>query len=128
MARAATVPRARAAGRTGWVGRLPLHAAVILIALVWMVPTVGLLVSSFRPPSEVSQSGWWTALVPPFRFTLENYGRVLTTNNMTVWHALKKMGGHGSVPGFGRLLREMPDLLGKAAAFGIEDFEAGVER
>ena len=82
MARAATVPRARAAGRAGWLGRLPLHAAVILIALAWMVPTAGLLVSSFRPPSQVSQSGWWTALVPPFRFTLENYERVLTTNNM----------------------------------------------
>jgi alpha-glucoside transport system permease protein len=82
MARAATATGARAAGRSGWLSRLPLHAAVILIALAWMVPTVGLLVSSFRPPSEVSQSGWWTALVPPFRFTLENYERVLTTNNM----------------------------------------------
>jgi alpha-glucoside transport system permease protein len=82
MARAATATRARTAGRSGWLGRLPLHAAVILIALVWMVPTVGLLVSSFRPPSEVSQSGWWTSIVPPFRFTLENYERVLTTNNM----------------------------------------------
>jgi alpha-glucoside transport system permease protein len=82
MARAETASRARAAGSSGWLGRLPLHAAVILIALVWMVPTVGLLVSSFRPPSEVSQSGWWTALVPPFQFTVENYERVLTTNNM----------------------------------------------
>jgi alpha-glucoside transport system permease protein len=82
MARVATAPRARAAGGSGFVGRLPLHAAVIMIALIWMVPTVGLLVSSFRPPSEVAQSGWWTALTPPFRFTLENYERVLTTNNM----------------------------------------------
>jgi alpha-glucoside transport system permease protein len=82
MARVATAPRARAAGGTGFFGRLPLHAAVILIALAWMVPSVGLLVSSFRPPAAVSQSGWWTALVPPFQFTLENYERVLTTNNM----------------------------------------------
>jgi maleate isomerase len=35
---------------------------------------------------------------------------VLTTNNMAVWQALKKMDVHESVPGFGRLLREMPDL------------------
>jgi alpha-glucoside transport system permease protein len=82
MARAATLPRSRAAGGTGRLGRLPLHAAVILIALAWMLPTAGLLVSSFRPPSQVSQSGWWTALVPPFQFTVENYERVLTTNNM----------------------------------------------
>ena len=29
---------------------------------------------------------------------------VATTNNMTVWHALQKIGGYASVPGFGRLI------------------------
>lgn len=62
--------------------RTPLHAAVILLALVWMLPAIALLVSSFRPPAAVTQSGWWTALQPPFTFTLENYDRVLNTNNM----------------------------------------------
>ena len=46
-----------------------------------MVPTLGLLVSSFRPPELVSGTGWWTALQPPFVFTLDNYQRVLLTNN-----------------------------------------------
>jgi len=62
--------------------RGPLHIVIIFIALVWMVPTVGLLVSSFRPPHLVATTGWWTAFKPPFVFTLENYYRVLTTNNM----------------------------------------------
>lgn len=35
---------------------------------------------------------------------------VLTTNNMTVWHALKKIGVRDSLPGFGQLLRDMPAL------------------
>jgi alpha-glucoside transport system permease protein len=61
---------------------LPVHAAVIAIAFLWMVPTFGLLISSFRPPELVSTTGWWTALHPPFVFTLENYQRVLSTNNM----------------------------------------------
>src|SRR2546421_10733867 len=35
---------------------------------------------------------------------------VLTTNNMTIWHALKKIGVHERVTGYGRLLREMPGV------------------
>ncbi len=59
------------------VARSPLHVVVILIALVWLVPSVGLLVSSLRPRALIASSGWWTALVPPFRFTLDNYAYVL---------------------------------------------------
>src|ERR671936_2712837 len=60
----------------------PVHLAVLLICAAWITPTVGLLVSSFRPANLVSTTGWWTAFPPPFQFTLENYQRVLTTNNM----------------------------------------------
>jgi alpha-glucoside transport system permease protein len=62
--------------------RGPLHLLILLICLIWIVPTLGLLVSSFRPANLVSTTGWWTALAPPFQFTLENYQEVLTTNNM----------------------------------------------
>lgn len=62
--------------------RATLHAAVILISLLWLVPTLGLLVSSFRPPEAVTSSGWWTAFQPPVAFTLENYRNVLATYNM----------------------------------------------
>jgi len=64
------------------IRRLPLHLVVLLIAVIWIVPTLGLLVSSFRPPALVGQTGWWTAFEPPVELTLENYRRVLTTNNM----------------------------------------------
>jgi alpha-glucoside transport system permease protein len=61
---------------------MPLHAAVLLVTVVWLVPLAGLLVASFRPAAAVAQSGWWMAAAPPFRFTLENYRQVLTANNM----------------------------------------------
>jgi alpha-glucoside transport system permease protein len=59
------------------LGSLPLHIALILLTVIWVVPTLGLLISSFRPGFLLSQSGWWTALAPPFKFTLANYREVL---------------------------------------------------
>jgi len=63
--------------------RLPLHAVVLGICVLWLIPTAGLLVSSFRPPREVTQTGWWTALSPPPSFTLENYRQVLGAYHMS---------------------------------------------
>lgn len=54
---------------------------VVLIALLWSVPTFGLFVSSFRPPAAIHSSGWWEGLVPPWHFTLENYQNVLKTQD-----------------------------------------------
>ncbi|MFL5779286.1 MAG: carbohydrate ABC transporter permease [Chloroflexota bacterium] len=59
------------------LGGIPVHLALIAIALIWAVPAIGLLVASFRPAAATNTSGWWTALVPPWDFTLENYQFVL---------------------------------------------------
>ena len=67
--------------RLAWT-RLPLHLTVIGLVVLWTVPALGLLVSSFRPANLVSTTGWWTALRPPFDFTLENYESVLTRSGM----------------------------------------------
>jgi len=61
---------------------VPLHAAIILICLIWITPTLGLLLSSFRPANLVATTGWWEAFKTPIQFTLDNYKQVLTTNNM----------------------------------------------
>lgn len=66
------------------LSRSPLHLTLLLICAVWLTPTIGLLVSSFRPASLVATTGWWEALKSPFQFTLENYQQVLTTNNMGI--------------------------------------------
>ena len=44
----------------------------IIIAFLWTVPTVGLLVTSFRPEADINTTGWWTAFSNP-NFTLDNY-------------------------------------------------------
>src|SRR5687768_2040905 len=44
------------------LNRIPVNLAVIILCLIWLLPTLGLLVTSFRPPKAVNESGWWTAL------------------------------------------------------------------
>jgi alpha-glucoside transport system permease protein len=72
----------RAPPATLELGRAPLHLAILMVCCLRLVPSAGLLVSSFRPPNLVAGSGWWTAFHAPFNFTLQNYQQVLTTYNM----------------------------------------------
>ena len=47
-----------------------------MIVILWSIPTLGVLITSFRAEEVVNTSGWWTALAHPFEaaeWTLENY-------------------------------------------------------
>ena len=48
-----------------FINRLPVHLILIGLCLIWLVPTIGLLVTSIRPFQSVNTTGWWTALSPP---------------------------------------------------------------
>ncbi|PSK92292.1 carbohydrate ABC transporter membrane protein 2 (CUT1 family) [Murinocardiopsis flavida] len=76
-ATAATRPRGTAVGRVG--ARLSTRAAsavAVVIAVLWTVPTAGLLISSFRPEQQIKTTGWWTFFTSP-ETTLRNYQEVL---------------------------------------------------
>ncbi len=44
---------------------VPTHAIIILTILIWILPTIGLLVTSLRPRQDVNNSGWWSVFSPP---------------------------------------------------------------
>ncbi|GAA5202398.1 carbohydrate ABC transporter permease [Microbacterium jejuense] len=50
----------------------------ILIAFLWTIPTLGLLITSFRPGADSASTGWWTVFTNP-DFTLGNYQEALTS-------------------------------------------------
>jgi alpha-glucoside transport system permease protein len=58
-----------------------LHLTLLLFALLWLIPSIGLLITSLRPRADIAASGFWTVLAAP-RFTLQNYGEVLGAQRM----------------------------------------------
>jgi alpha-glucoside transport system permease protein len=57
--------------------RLPLHLVIIIICVIWVVPTLGMVINSFRSISDMNTAGWWTTLFPPHGFTFASYQQVL---------------------------------------------------
>ncbi len=75
-------PATTVAGRiVRMLQRTPIHVALALIGLVWLAPTVGLLVTSFRPRTDIQATGWWETIAT-LRFTTENYEAVLNAQGM----------------------------------------------
>jgi alpha-glucoside transport system permease protein len=78
------IPRARATPSerlVGFIARTPVHIALLAISVIWLVPTVGLAITSIRPRDEIQSTGWWTT-VNDFAFTLHNYDLVLENARM----------------------------------------------
>lgn len=67
------------------IRRIPLHMTVLVIILLWLIPSLGLLATSFRPYHEILSSGWWSVLLDPAewtKFTAQNYLEVLTKQGL----------------------------------------------
>ena len=69
-------PRAEKRNEGGWFVRI----VILAVVLLWSVPTIGVLISSFRPEASVDTTGWWTFLTDPgdiADWTFENYRTTL---------------------------------------------------
>ena len=72
-----TTPAGRAVAA---LNRTAIHVFLALIGLIWLVPTLGLLVTSFRPRADIQSTGWWDIL--NLHLTFENYSQVLQAQGM----------------------------------------------
>ncbi|MGW6910397.1 carbohydrate ABC transporter permease [Streptomyces sp. NPDC054940] len=56
---------------------------LIVVGLFWLVPTIGLLLSSLRPPEEMTASGWWEVFSKPSQLTFDSYDKLLSNPDIT---------------------------------------------
>jgi alpha-glucoside transport system permease protein len=66
-------------------GGLLVRGSVLVLCLLWLIPTIGLLVSSFREEDDVKRDGWWTVFASPLDFsqwTLDSYDSVIFDQGM----------------------------------------------
>ena len=63
--------------KTGWFVRI----TIVVVVLLWLIPTIGVLISSLRPPELVESTGWWTVfghLFDKAQWTFQNYRTALS--------------------------------------------------
>ena len=64
-----------------WTNSGLVHLILVILGLVWLTPSLGLLITSLRSRADIAQSGWWTSILE-WRFNLENYVEVLNNSEL----------------------------------------------
>ncbi len=105
-------------------GRLAVNITVLILVLLWLLPTVGLFVSSFRDRDQISNSGWWQA---PLAVDLNFRTRIATEPVREENGSFILEGNVFADPG---LRDRFPDGEGVVAAYGTRavdpaEFAAG---
>jgi alpha-glucoside transport system permease protein len=67
------VEESRATKIVRWLGKAPIHLVLVFIAILWLIPTAGLFITSLLSPSDQAEGGWWNFLFEPSSWTFDNY-------------------------------------------------------
>jgi alpha-glucoside transport system permease protein len=65
------------------LAKAPIHLILALIAIFWLIPTTGLLITSLLTPEDSAEGGWWNFFVKPSTWTLENYRDMFNNEGIT---------------------------------------------
>jgi alpha-glucoside transport system permease protein len=60
-----------------------LQIVLIVIAVFWLIPTVGLLIESLRNPADYANGGWWQVFSHPAQLTWSNYSALFKNHALT---------------------------------------------
>ena len=78
------IRRERARGRfLRRLGRSPLHVLLVVLGLLWLIPTIGLFLTSLLSAEDYLEGGWWQVFSEPSKFTFENYSAIFDNEVIT---------------------------------------------
>jgi alpha-glucoside transport system permease protein len=107
--------------------RTILNLAVLILVILWTLPTLGIFVSSFRDKNLISSSGWWTALSTAERpvvlrlkggkDAVEKDGKFIITGNLL---AEAEGGASGTIQSYGLGTKD-PRANAAGASITLED-------
>jgi len=104
-------PETFAARILRYVAKTPVHIVLVVVGLLWLVPTLGLLFTSILPSSNFAVAGWWKIFSEPSLGTLENYRDIFANGSImhSLWVTVQVAIG-GTV---------LPILIGALAAYAL---------
>jgi alpha-glucoside transport system permease protein len=86
-AEAVEQPKVRREGTGGrffrFLARSPVHILLVVLGLLWLVPTIGLFLTSLLSAEDYLEGGWWQFLSEPSKFTFENYSAIFDNETIT---------------------------------------------
>jgi alpha-glucoside transport system permease protein len=91
--------------------KAPVQVVLIVIGLIWLVPTIGLFMTSLLTAEDASDNGWWRIFAKPSLATLDNYRDIFNNDDITsslVTTVVIAVGG-----------TVLPILAGAAAAYAF---------
>ncbi|MDO1581052.1 carbohydrate ABC transporter permease [Rhizobium oryzicola] len=90
--------------------RLIVHVSVLLIVILWLIPTLGILVTSIRDKNQITTSGWWTAFVGSSQTSAVRLGDPATAKQeggkFVISGSVFENGATGKVQAFGTRVQE----------------------
>jgi alpha-glucoside transport system permease protein len=60
-----------------FVGRAPVHLVLVTLGVLWLLPTIGLFLTSLLSPQDYSTFGWWKVVAHPHLSTWVNYSNLI---------------------------------------------------
>jgi alpha-glucoside transport system permease protein len=68
------------------LSKAPVNFVLVVVGVLWLVPTFGLLLTSLLSPLDFQVKGWWQVFSTPSKLTWTNYDHII--HNHTITHSL----------------------------------------